>query len=490
MSQPSQDILAALEDFIAQLQGELAQHTQLRDEADGRIEVLLTEKGDAMAELSQHYLPDLSPPSVAATFREVRDDVQKCVQRRDRRIEQLRGKLTALGERVAELESVLAESTKALNEAVAVRERLEREVSQSLEGDEQFRELSTRVLQSEQELVTFERRVVEARLEAEEKLPAYKASRLFQHLHRRGFGTPAYRRRGLSRWLDRWIARKIGYARASKSFDFLNSVPDLMQSEVERRQVSLTEAVEALEKIEMEHWRRHGLDEATERGDRLGDARDALATSLEPLLEQRQKLSAELSSAEDTQGDFYQQAIDRLKKHLDSLAGGVLQRQAERTPEAADDRIVADISWLRDEVDKMHEQQRNASREIRAAQQHVEGMQYVLGRFRQSEFDSQRSRFAADLNMRKLFDRFTAGEINHIELWRELRREQKFDPTWVEKATQSTGDALASETGQSIISATAHIAATALAVMVQNKLQGRGGGVPQFGKRFTKGDGF
>ena len=495
---PGQDVLKSLQDCVADVQLRLTQHEHVMRECDAEIANSLAEKQQVLAELAEHYLPDLSEDAIAATSHEVRDDLQAIAQRRLHALDQLQNELSAVEGQISELNEKLSQITSSLNNAVTRRQELEQRVAQSLENDESFRKLSSRILQLEQQLTMFETRVVESQREAEEKLPAYRKSRLFAYLHDRKFGTPDYQQRGMTRRLDRWVAKLIGYDRARRSYDFLTGVPVLMKIEVERRHATLTEAVQALEEMEMQHWRDAGLDEAIRQGEKLGKERDEISAQLEPLLQKRDALRDELAAAEDHHGTHYQQAIERLGQHLNALADGVLQRQAERTPDEQDDRLVAVIRGLRDVVDQSQNERLAAHQSAANDQRRIKGLQYVVGRFLQSEFESERSRFSPTLNMTQLFTTFLAGEINYIELWRELRRQQSFDPTWVEKATRNATDALNSDTGKTILSITADLASAALAMAVQNKLDNRGmvrkqssdRGLPRMDGRFTKGDGF
>ena len=272
-SLPGIDLLHALEQSVEQLQAQLNRCREAQDEAHHQLDKLIQEKIETLAELAQHYLPDLSRSSVAGSFSEVRAELREFAQRRARRVEQLRDDLHRLDAQIDELHSAVDQKTMELDQAVQRREQLEKEAAAALDEDETFRELSSRVLTSEQQLARFESRVAEARREADEKLPAYQNSRLFMHLAERNYGTLDYRAGWLAARWDRWIARLIDYPQAKRGYDFLRSMPELMAAEVERHRTALGEAVDKLEAIEMQHWTRLGLYEAIERGQQLVDQR-------------------------------------------------------------------------------------------------------------------------------------------------------------------------------------------------------------------------
>ena len=60
----------------------------------------------------------------------------------------------------------------------------------------------------------------------QQKGKAYEADPLFIYLWQRGYGTPDYKRRGLVRSLDRWVAGLIRFDDARANYAMLTSIPE------------------------------------------------------------------------------------------------------------------------------------------------------------------------------------------------------------------------------------------------------------------------
>ena len=490
MPHAGSDILAALEDSALQFQGEIETLRARRGELDSQIEELIERRSAAIEDLAQHYLPELSEEAVGRTFRDVRRKLQDVLGRRRNTISQLTKQVDQDTQRAVNLKAELNEVTDQLDKAVALRDQLQAEVSGRLDADDTFRQLSSEVLKSEQQLARYERQLVESRREAEEKLPAYEESRLFQYLAKRNFGAPNYHGWGLARPLDRWVARLIDYQRAKRSYDFLRTLPELMSDEVGRHRDLLKTASETLQQMQLVVWKETGLDVANQEGDQLGHQRETFVEQLNQLEKALTQAHDELIQAEDKHGTFYALAIDEFQAALADLQSHVLQQRAKATPQEEDDAIVAEIRYLTEELEQTRRQVGETDDGIVRIERQTKGMDYVVSKFRSAEFDSERSTFADPFDIDDQLRRFDTSDINQFGLWRSLKRHQEFAPTWVEKTTGTAVEAMNSPTGQSLITAAGQIAAAALAVAVQKKLDSRGVDMPKIGGKFTKGDGF
>ncbi|MDN3719880.1 hypothetical protein QW131_13565 [Roseibium salinum] len=107
-----------------------------------------------------------------------------------------------------------------------------------------------------------------------QKGKAYDADPLFVYLWQRGFGTPDYRRRGLVRSLDRWVAGLIGYHDARANYAMLTGIPERMARHAEHcAEVARQEQEKARQDQPRRHDRRRRqrprrLHRDHERGDR------------------------------------------------------------------------------------------------------------------------------------------------------------------------------------------------------------------------------
>ena len=468
---------------------------------------LVDRRGQTLLELAEHYLPEVDRESVLASFRGIRNELLKVLARKQKREQQLHEALKTDETEAIRLQADLEKTTDALNEKVADRERLEDIVAEKLKAHSEFQKLSKQALLAEQELQKNEDRIAEIKQEAGEKLPAYEKNRMFRYLYDRGFGTSQYKKKGLTRTLDRWVAKFVKYGRSRRGYDFLRVTPELMAAEVVRRREQFNVLMEQIEAIEDEISDEVGLTKVLEEGQKLGAQRDGLVEELAELEKRFTSHHQELQTLEGTQNEFYEQGVGQMKAFLAEMKHSWLEHQARSTPERQDDELVAEIAWLNEQLDNASRDSSKLTKEQRNWEERFEGLQEVAQRFRKADFDSRRSIFSDDLDIDRLLGDYMRGETSREEMWSVLRRQQHFqqmryeqpgwsvDTTWGRGGWGGGGN-LSGVLGRVLI----EVAGEAMKHAVRRGMQRRGpyrsesrrrSGRPDFGGGwFTQGRGF
>lgn len=501
---PGADIYHQLQTALDQQRTAVAEMKRNVDVFDHQLNELVARKGAALLELAQHYLPEFSRSSVEATFAEVRASLLEILGRKER----IHAELTARAGRFVDtcrgLEIDLDRVTQQLNEHVRRREELEQVVSDRLKDDADFQSLSHDAAQMEARLQQNEARVAELQASAKEKLPPYEQSSLFQYLYQKGYGTSDYRGKGLIRSLDKWVARLIDFPKARNGYEFLRNTPKLMVEEVARRKADFKGLMERIEAIEYQHTDAVGLTPVLESGRKLGANRDEIVSTLEKTRREQQAVEVELRELDQSQGRFHTEAIKKFEKFLSQTETGVLQNRAQRTPDPRDDEIVSRIAELTRQIERLKPEIAEAQRDRKRADEIAGGMDLVVNRFRQNNFDSERSWFADVLNINAELPRYLEGLTRPEELWQILRRQQQFEPTWAENVSvqgaQVVMEALNNPAvSRALVNATAQVVGGVLNSMAQSGIERRAPerriqqeriGRPKSGGTFTTGEGF
>ena len=497
----------ALKQATEQLRRHQSECQESLRKLDESSKELVDRRGQTLLELAEHYLPEVDRESVLASFRGIREELLNVLERKQRRERQLHEDLKKDEAEALRLQAELETATDALNEKVAERERLEDIVAEKLKAHEKFQKLSKEALIAEQELQRNEERIAEIKQEAGEKLPAYDKNRMFRYLYDRGFGTPQYKKKGLTRTLDRWVAKIVKYSRSRRGYDFLRVTPELMAAEVVRRREQFNVLMEQIEAIEDEISDDVGLTKVLEEGQKLGARRDGLVEELAKLEERFTGHHQELQTLEGTQNEFYEQGVGQMKAFLAEMKHSWLEHQARSTPERQDDELVAEIGWLNEQLDEAQRDSSKLRQEQRDWDERSEGLQDITHRFRRADFDSRRSVFSDEFDMDRLLGDYMRGETNREEMWSILRRYQQFqqmrydqpgwsvDTTWGHGGWGRGGD-LSGVLGRVLI----EVAGEAMKHAVRRGMQRRGpyrsqsrrrSGRPDFGGGwFTQGRGF
>lgn len=477
-----------------------AAHSVSAQRLEEQLRELLQRRSKALVELAQHYLPELNQAAVDASHAEIREDLLGVLARQQARRRELEAQIDAIRGQTAELEQQLQEVTQQLDEKAAKRDDLEQQLAERLRTSDEFQVVSKQAIQAELELEKNEARVEEIRREAEEKLPSYDKSRLFQYLRRRDYGTPSYEKDGLVRRLDGWIARMIDYPSARQSYRFLQTTPDLIAAEVARRRSLFDELMERVEAIEDRVADEIGLTELMRAGQELGGRRDTLVGELETRQQQIEQLERRIVELTGGHSEFYEQAVARLKIFLANIEESRLAKTARATPDRRDDAIVAEVLWLNNQI-KAHRRESTAlAGQHAAAEDLFAGLQEVRQRFRRAEFDSARSLFDHAFSAGREIERYLAGRIGPEGLWNSIRQHQHFAPTTWQDGPPSGGMRFDDNASEVLMRVMTEVAGAALRHAVSRGVARRGAtrsrrrssrGRPPLPRRgFTKGRGF
>ncbi|HMO84601.1 MAG TPA: hypothetical protein PKC18_06735, partial [Lacipirellulaceae bacterium] len=437
--QSGADVSRVLQRAVENVRWQLGDHIAGLQSLDTQVNDLVARRGGALLDLARHYLPDIRLETVQRTFVEVRDDLMEVLVRKQKRERELRDQAAAVEREAEHLEVELARITDALNVKASERDQLEQLVSERLHGSDEFRRLSEQAIAAEAELERNEERVAEMKAQAERKLPAYEQSRLFKYLYDAGFGTPQYRAKGWTRRVDRWIARMIDFGAARRGYEFLVATPELMEQEVIRRRMSFNELMQQVETIEDRVSDEMGLTEGMRAGQVLGSARDRLVAEAARADDNLLRRQQELLSLTGAQNEFYEQAVARMKNFLSSLSPARLEAASRTTPEREDDAIVAEVQFLGSQLTEADERAAALASQRKTWEDRLGGLQTVIQRFRQYEYDSRKSLFASRVDVADLVSRYVSGQIGPDELWTALQSAQRFAQQWHERPNVAYG---------------------------------------------------
>jgi hypothetical protein len=447
------DVWKTMKTELQAAKDDLARCQQSAAQFDARMRDLLARRGHALLQLAQHYLPEVSRPAVEATFGAIRSDLLGIVARKESRQRDLERQLNASEDETRRRGGELDELTKRLNAKVAERERLEAQVAETLKGNDDFQQRSKLALQAEEQLHRNEQRVAEIEREAAEKIPYYEQSRLFRYLYDRGFGTTEYQASGLTRGIDSWVARLIDFGNARIGYDYLRKTPKLVAEEVARRREQFNQLMQQVEAIQHAQADKAGLTAVLEEGEALGDKRDLLVQEIKRLREKAQSLQQALAGLARSQNEFYTEAIGRFSDFLGATKLTILQKRASETPEAVDDALVSELAGLNQQNEDLTRHLDELAESRAVAERAQEGLDLVAQRYRQANFDSQRSYFDGDFDIASLLSRFREGALDADNLWRAIQSAQQFRPHWVESTSPQVGPVNANPSGRVILGA-------------------------------------
>lgn len=448
MATPGPVIHQQLMDAYAALQAELENERakivdvrKQRDEIDQR-------RSDTLAELAEHYLPDLSNASIEQTWSEVQSEIHSLLLRQQDHARRLNTQCDQLKRNREERERQLAENRQLLDQALAKQQQVIGQVEQRLRSDPEFVRLTDRAAVAEAALERAESNLAEIDQDAARKLPAYDKSSLFRYLYDRGFGSEQYQQTGFTRRMDRALARFIDFTEARNSYDFLKRTPDQMRKLIAEDRAALDVVMDELERRRDRVAEEMNLPELLRDTEQLTQQRDRQLDDLRCVNEQLGEAETELTDVDDPRGPYYREAIELFRKTLEKIDPEQLDRRARQTAELTDDQIVARLHGVKQEREQLDEATRQRRQELDQQYEFLSGLGKVIQRFRAAQFDAARSHFIDSLDL--------AAEIEQARnyhqtghLWKRIRAAQR----WGEVRSDDSSGSTASPMSQLLVNA-------------------------------------
>jgi chromosome segregation ATPase len=465
--------------------------------AGAELDQLSEHRGDAMVRLAQHYLPELTQESVKKIWAEAQQAVWNVLFRKQEHSQRLAASAASLAQQREQTEQRLQAVSASLDAATESQGEISNTVSQELSTDKGFAELSDRAAQAEAALQRAEANLAEIEQDVLRKLPAYENSSLFMYLHNRGYLTPAYEHRGMTRNMDQWLGRYIGYREARQGYEFLKTTPVHMKEVIAEDRAALNTVLDELEKQRDIVAKRHGLPEAIQKTLKITEERQSILTSLEKIEADSQQVRKERTEIENTRGPYYHEAIQKFRDMIAAVDPQSLARRARETPETEDDQIVARLQGVAEEMDELGDQVRQRQQRIEALTSHLQSIGSVISRFRAAGFDSSRAQFSGSVDVVEQLRSVRNGRGNYEDVWQHLRRSHRWGPSAADQFVRVATHPMT----QVLINAMAHAAAGALESQARqagerrsrsgsSRSQSPWGGGTQYQQRRSGGGGF
>jgi hypothetical protein len=256
---------------------------------------------------------------------------------------------------------------------------------------------------------------------ADKKRP-YDADPLFRYLWERGFGTGRYAHSGLTRMLDRMVARFIGFDDIRANYHMLSEIPLRLQEHAEAQGAMVEVYREAVTQLEAQGLNRDGMPKLVAR---LATARAALSDADKRLDEARQRLAA-VDAARDA--DASGESDGPLASALALMAAQdaqddvrTLLAEARRTATPADEALVKRIENIDGRIagaERELTELRRAARDLARRRAEVE---QTRDRFRRSGLDHPHTRFPNDGAIADALGGVLSGALKGAILWDILR---------------------------------------------------------------------
>lgn len=389
----------------------------------------LTEKRDIYySELAHIYLPELDADSVANTLSGMKKEITSIFRGKQRKRDQLENLMHEHEEERDLLDKKLGAVTEKLDAKAQERDRLQKELANELEKNNEYQNLHKKAQEANKRLEANKNRVTEVQNEAEQKLPDFQNSRLFMYLINSGYNTNIHNYNRNIQRLDSWVAKLVHFDDNKKCYDFLRSMPQLIDNEVRKRQKELDNVVNQLVSIEGGYSDNLGLTECIEQGTVLARRRDKLMEEIEKIEKEYGEYSKQRTQLENTKGEYHQEAIKKLKSYMKGSTIRDLKQKARETLDPRDDHLVIKIGEIDDKIKSQKYEVKMKEGERDKLNNKLLEFQDTKRKFTRNDYESSGSEFSRDLDMDKLLTGFLLGTYTESDLFSQIKRAQSFKP--------------------------------------------------------------
>lgn len=268
-----------------------------------------------------------------------------------------------------------------------------------------------------------------AEADREEKGKPYRDDPLFSYLWERGYGTSAYKAGNITRMLDGWVARLVGFANARPNYAMLIAIPDRLREHAEK----LAADADALnEKITARE--RAALDAAGGEKARANlDAAQARVASIDTeslaIEDEREELTEKQKQIADGGDPAFAKAVDMLVEAISSTEIEKLLAEAQATRTEEDDAIVVRLEETRRRIAEEQlelDDERSRLKVLEARRRELEDIEFE---FKKSRYDDPRSRFGNEKLVGDLLTEFLKGGMTAAAYWGKWRESQDWTGT-------------------------------------------------------------
>ncbi|HEY8381308.1 MAG TPA: hypothetical protein VIL09_04060 [Microvirga sp.] len=344
--------LAQIEQTIEKARQQEAQFGRAYATATEEVGRLRIQRTEAFRELARLKLDAITKEKVVQNLDAAERQAISILNSRQEALRQLTERRRQAEERVGQAEAARQAKADALERALADVDGVRKDVEAKISINTEW--LSARGLadQLTGQAQQAEKKAVQAETDRDEKRRPYEEDPLFMYLWRRKFGTAEYRVNSFTRFMDRLVARVVGYDKARVNYVLLNEIPERLREHSRRLIGELREARDRLTSIERKALVEGGV-EAKEAA--AATARDAMAEADGRLAEAREALAL-LDRTYDSsvlEGDApYREAVEVLAAADQRESLKQLYEEALRTPTPRDEDLLRRIQATDDMIDR------------------------------------------------------------------------------------------------------------------------------------------
>ncbi len=425
MSLSGNDVLALIERTLTDTRSEIGGIDVRLARMTAELERLRQSEIGCLSVLAKMRLREIEGASVAAQLDATGETVRSLLAQREGAQADNEADIARAEGRRKELERERAAQHEIVDRAEQALDEARVAAQKALAADERYAEAMTAAETSDRVADLAEEKAKAAHVDREQKGKPYEADPLFSYLWSRGFGTPAYSGAGVSRVLDRWVARVANFEPLRRDYWMLTELPARFIEHAQRMRLKSDEDLSAVHALE-----RAAADTAgvPEREDELADAAEALAAIDKKVEEHEAVIDALVEKrAAFAAGDdeLSRRANETVRDALRGETMRSLRERANSTPTPEDDAAVDQLTVVRADLPRVEEEAKRLLTLHEMNRDRAAKLEEIRKRFKESRYDAVSSEFVNGALIATLLTQLLAGSLGVGDIWDALKKQQR-----------------------------------------------------------------
>jgi hypothetical protein len=413
--------LAQIEQTIEKARQQEAQCELAYTRATEEVGRLRLQRTEAFRDLARLKLDAITQNKVVGELDAAERQALSVLNSRQEALRQLTERRRQAEDRVRQAEAQRQAAVDALEQALAEVESTRRSVEAKVSVDPEWVSARAQVDAVTGQAQQAEKKAVQAETDRDEKRRPYEDDPLFMYLWKRKFGTATYRVTPFTRYMDRLVARVVGYDKARPNYTLLNEIPERLREHARRVLNELRDARDRLTALERQALVAAGIGSLEARA---AQAKEAVDEADRTLAEARAAL-AELDRTHDAsvlEGDApYREAVALLAAADEREDLNQLYQEALRTPTPQDEDIVRRIQATDVMINRALRQAVDAHRQLKEIAQRRAMIEQEWDELRSQGYDTPYGTFGNEAALGNVLGGVLTGAIGGAILGQVLR---------------------------------------------------------------------
>ena len=376
--------------------------------------------------LARIRLEDIERGEALRALEDADDRVRELLDKRGKAISEINNRLATAQGALEDLERERAAGQREVDTAARTLDAAEADVQASLAGDPGYQAQLTATEDADFVADQAEAKAGSAREDRVQKGRPYEADRLFSYLWERGFGTPQYRARGLTRMLDRWVARLANYDELRPNYWMLCEIPVRLGEHAVRMREAADAQLAALQALEEAAATAAGLPALQQDVAAAEHALAATDANIETAESTIQDILALQQKYADCRDDYLRRALEILREALQREDLRALRQRAEGTRNPEDDAVIEDLAELEQDRARLEQDVEQYRRLYEAQRARAAELEDIRRRFKAHRFDDPHSGFVNGLLIATILNQLLSGAVRGADVWDTLQRQQRY----------------------------------------------------------------